>query len=569
MHEDFVATVYPQVHENLKLTTKEQVHIQNPSNSSGTLSSLKNLEGTFTYGDQFLNDKSTEVELGKTNVDTEVQSMVNVPIHQAVPPLSIPIIDLSPPKPSSTSVQELIIIATTTTTILPLLPPPPTKRMTYPDLDTRFSTLEMRSVDFEQKYKLQDKTIQALRSRPPIQKSSAWKTSDTKEGPFSSSKQKPASQSEQPINDDPIPEDVNLSESEDTDWVIPPNDLPKTKNNWVDTLAKTYKDPEDNKLLWKTGDIASFIKWYCKQTRKKKLIKADFEGQAYKVVRPFHKNNISLQFLMEECHLLLTDQIDLMNPEGNRVVYDVNKPLPLGGPPGQIIIQPQYFFNKDLKYLVSGDKERRHALSISKLKAAYYPDFRLEELVPNLWAKSEREYDISAAYGISHYGYTYLKEIILRRADYNEYKISEADFKNLHPNDFEDLNLLHLQGKLDHLSGADKVHLSTAVNLWTRNIVIRQRVEDLQLRIKSYQTKLNLTQLRWDLTNFLFKEDYTIVHKLRAVIYRDRKNQKKMMWETDVHKFNDGTLTRILEKLDYMVKDYKLVKFNPGMENRI
>ncbi|GKC74634.1 hypothetical protein Tco_1120517 [Tanacetum coccineum] len=49
------------------------------------------------------------------------------------------------------------------------------------------------------------------------------------------------------------------------------------------------------------------------------------------------------------------------------------------------------------------DKERRHALSISKMKATHYPDFRLEELVPSLWIESEWEYDISAFYGISHW----------------------------------------------------------------------------------------------------------------------------------------------------------------------
>ncbi|GKF27731.1 hypothetical protein Tco_0094073, partial [Tanacetum coccineum] len=43
------------------------------------------------------------------------------------------------------------------------------------------------------------------------------------------------------------------------------------------------------------------------------------------------------------------------------------------------------------------------------------------------------------------YGYTFLIEIVLYRSDYKEYKISKADFKNLHPNDFEDLYLLHLQ----------------------------------------------------------------------------------------------------------------------------
>ncbi|GJU71218.1 hypothetical protein Tco_1262623 [Tanacetum coccineum] len=49
------------------------------------------------------------------------------------------------------------------------------------------------------------------------------------------------------------------------------------------------------------------------------------------------------------------------------------------------------------------------------------------------------------------YGYNYLIEIILRRADYQEYKISEKDFKNLHPNNFEDLYLLNIQEKLNHL----------------------------------------------------------------------------------------------------------------------
>ncbi|GJR97426.1 hypothetical protein Tco_0269600 [Tanacetum coccineum] len=318
----------------------------------------------------------------------------------------------------------------------------------------------------------------------------------------------------------PVPKE-DIPETPEPDWVIPPIDLPETENNWADALAKTYKDPEENKLLRKTRDMRSFIKWYCKQIGKKKLVKANFEG----------------------------------------------------GPPGQVTIQTQYFFNKDLEYLVSGDNERRNALSISKLKVAYYPDYGLEELVPSLWIESKRDYDISAAYGISHwwfkckefyitrhsatfdcnavryhmqilsvvslktysrYDYTFLKEIILRRADYKEYKILKADFKNLHPNDFEDMCMLHLQGKLNYLSGANKVHLFNAVNLWIRNIVIRQSVKDLQLGIESYQTKLNLTQSRWDATDFLFKEYYTIVHKPRAMIYKDRNNQKKMMRETEM-----------------------------------
>ncbi|GKG28592.1 hypothetical protein Tco_0415957, partial [Tanacetum coccineum] len=56
----------------------------------------------------------------------------------------------------------------------------------------------------------------------------------------------------------------------------------------------------------------------------------------------------------------------------------------------------------------------------------------------------------------SRYVYDYLSEIVLRRADFQEHKIAEKDFRNLYPSDFEDLNLLLLQGHLDYLLGSDK-----------------------------------------------------------------------------------------------------------------
>ncbi|GJU06347.1 hypothetical protein Tco_1122777 [Tanacetum coccineum] len=106
---------------------------------------------------------------------------------------------------------------------------------------------------------------------------------------------------------------------------------------------------------------------------------------------------------MDECHKLLTNKVDLGNPEGHQILQNIYEPLPLGGPPGRVTIQPQFFFNKDLDYLLTGDKERKIGLSISKLKAARYLDFGLEELDPSLWVESEHEYDISAAYGITHW----------------------------------------------------------------------------------------------------------------------------------------------------------------------
>nr|GEW12299.1 integrase, catalytic region, zinc finger, CCHC-type, peptidase aspartic, catalytic [Tanacetum cinerariifolium] len=101
IHDDFVAIVYLKVHESLKHTTEEHVYLENALSSSGTLSSMKNLEDNFTFSDQFINDKPMEEDSGKTNMETKVESMVTVPIHQAsssAPTLSTLVIDLTPPK---------------------------------------------------------------------------------------------------------------------------------------------------------------------------------------------------------------------------------------------------------------------------------------------------------------------------------------------------------------------------------------------------------------------------------------------------------------------------------------
>ncbi|GKG00010.1 hypothetical protein Tco_0301700, partial [Tanacetum coccineum] len=60
MDDDFLATAYPKVHENLKLITDERVIDDKPESHSGSMSSMKNLDDTFNFGDQFIYDKPTE-----------------------------------------------------------------------------------------------------------------------------------------------------------------------------------------------------------------------------------------------------------------------------------------------------------------------------------------------------------------------------------------------------------------------------------------------------------------------------------------------------------------------------
>nr|GEZ36566.1 hypothetical protein [Tanacetum cinerariifolium] len=159
MHDNFVATVYPKVHESLKFLADEQVILEDPPSSSRTLPSTKNMDETYTFGDQFFNNKSTKDEPKKHNVDAKVISMVIVPIHHAftsVPPLSTPIIDMSPPKLAASPLLESFTAATTktTTTTLPLLPSPQKQSTTDSEVAARVTALEKKFVDLSRKARL-------------------------------------------------------------------------------------------------------------------------------------------------------------------------------------------------------------------------------------------------------------------------------------------------------------------------------------------------------------------------------------------------------------------------------
>ncbi|GJX58112.1 hypothetical protein Tco_0289502 [Tanacetum coccineum] len=80
-HDEFMADLYPNVQESLKFPVDKHVILEEPLSSSGTLSSMKNLEDAYTIGDQFINDKATKDEPEKLNVESGVVSMVTAPIY--------------------------------------------------------------------------------------------------------------------------------------------------------------------------------------------------------------------------------------------------------------------------------------------------------------------------------------------------------------------------------------------------------------------------------------------------------------------------------------------------------
>nr|GEX20872.1 reverse transcriptase domain-containing protein [Tanacetum cinerariifolium] len=273
-------------------------------------------------------------------------------------------------------------------------------------------------------------------------------------------------------------------------------------NNQIEKFYQIFKDMSFE-ISFETH--ASF----CKRQVITKLKPQDLKGPAFELVKVFHPNVIHLQYEMEECHKILTDSVD-----ESIIRHNVSKPLPLGGPPGQVIIQSDFFFNKDLEYLRYGSKVGRLALSISKMKAAYYLNVGLEKMVPDRIHTSEGD----------------------RRAVRTHMWI---------------LSVVRI--KVFSMYG---------------HLVIKQRVEDFQLRIKSYQTQLNLTEPQWDATGFEYKHNFTVIDSPRAVTHRDNYGVHMIMRFNEIHKFSDGTLHQIDEALDYRVKEFKVNRMNSGLNIR-
>ncbi|GJR81151.1 hypothetical protein Tco_0151936 [Tanacetum coccineum] len=145
------------------------------------------------------------------------------------------------------------------------------------------------------------------------------------------------------------------------------------------------------------------------------------------------------------------------------------------------------------------------------------------------------------------FGYGYLKEIVVRRANRKLYIFMEGDFPRLHLNDIEDMLLLHVQNKLVNLEGDVIVDLAVALHMYTQRIVFQNRVEDLQLGVESYQKKLNISKPQTNRVDISFKELYTTQSEPQGVIYEDTQMRKRLMCTDELYKFNDA----LVGKKDY------------------
>ncbi|GJW22919.1 hypothetical protein Tco_0033541 [Tanacetum coccineum] len=117
--------------------------------------------------------------------------------------------------------------------------------------------------------------------------------------------------------------------------------------------------------------------------------------------------------------------------------------------------------------------------------------------------------------------YGHLDEIMVKRADQQLYTFKECDFVNLHLNDIEDMLLLAVQHKLFHLNESDIVDLIVALRMFTRSLIVKRQVEDLQHGVEKL---------------------YTPSYDPPGAIYEDQNKQKRVMRADELYNFSDGTL---------------------------
>nr|GFA01389.1 hypothetical protein [Tanacetum cinerariifolium] len=398
LDEEFTTTVYPNVQENLKMPSEDSVIPEEHASSTGTLSSLQNLEKELSFINQFFVEKKQEEEPGKTNAELEV----------------------------SKAVDEIVIDAVDWTMQAPL-------RARFSDLPTvdMKETLQQRMFvsnsyeahgDHKKLYDTLEKSLERDYSDQLL--------SDLEEAPGASG----ALGTSEALGSSQLP--------------LPPPPLYTSTSRF--TQLQGSKAPTG---LYGTQELSPMDSLILNDSIPDKQVHFSDDEDS-------ENDHLPTTDLRKGWWKPLPAEERPATPESTWTIPSSNMSL---------------IFSSIWKNVTSCSqisKGSSPALSIFKMKAASYPDFGLELLVPEqMWIEDVCTNDISAKYD-------YLSKVVLRRADLQEYTIAKKYFKNLHLSDFKDLNLLLLQDHLDHLPGSDKKMLSTAVKLWTRNLVIQQRVED-------------------------------------------------------------------------------------------
>ncbi|GJV34046.1 hypothetical protein Tco_1394446 [Tanacetum coccineum] len=259
-------------------------------------------------------------------------------------------------------------------------------------------------------------------------------------------------------------------------------------------------------------------------------------GPTYDLIKGTCKRVVELEYHLEEVFKATNDQLDWHNPEGRPYPHDLSKPLPLiPDARGPLIIPYDRFINNDLEYLP------RQRLLITVILNGLKTRF-LE------------------VHGVRHKSSTTntpTEEHITGDQNVRDSMYMLPTWK-LRKTSIQNTGLLLLQvsrswnslGKLTNLNMDERFALNVALRMYTRRIVIQERVEDLQLAVESYQKKINLTKPDTYRSDICKKTPYTAYHDIQGVIYQDDMNRNRLMRTDELYKFSDGTLNHVRTSLN-------------------
>nr|GEW67176.1 hypothetical protein [Tanacetum cinerariifolium] len=584
--QGFTAMAYPNAQENLKLTVEEQVILEEPAISTGSLSSLQHLTKDLSFGDLFFNDKPLKADNEKTTAETEAESMVSVAIQldtSSIPPMTTPHIselehtmanliqenkhleerldnhrarlytleNLDIPHQVSKAVDEIVTDAVDWAIQAPLqnhfrdVPEAYMKEILHQRMweTNSYKTHKDHMMIYEalEKSMNRDHFEELAKDLAEARKKKKKRHDSPKTPPESP-----------PHHPSPPPPPAGLfgasgsPGASGSSQVPPPPPPPPSTNQEGQSHGSTTPSSS------KTDASSEYQAWTMTNTRLRpsvSLTLADLKtsGNHLRTILSFDvpvPKNLQQDLLHQNLPGLFPKNnwasalVSTYSPplEDSLLANNVNKPLPLGGPLGQVTIQSDFFFNNDLEYLRYGSKGNRPVLSISKMKATYYPDVGLEQIVPDqMWIEEECKYDIAAIYGISHWWFQ-------RQQFYINRYTSKGDCRAIRT----------------HMQILSVVRIEVFSKYWLPEPPATQRQED------SYYCR----QLIDHTLGFEYKHDYTVIDSLRAVTFRDRYEVQMIMRFNKIHKFSDDTLQQIDEALDYRVKEFKVNRMNPGLNIR-
>ncbi|GJW32022.1 retrovirus-related pol polyprotein from transposon TNT 1-94 [Tanacetum coccineum] len=87
---------------------------------------------------------------------------------------------------------------------------------------------------------------------------------------------------------------------------------------------------------------------------------------------------------------------------------------------------------------------------------------------------------------------------------------------------------------------------------------VEKRVKDLQLRVDSYQKKINVTKPETAKSGIRKKDPYTPYQDPQGFIYVDNNRRNRLIRLDELYKFSDRTLTGLRTLLDYITKNIQM-----------